>query len=105
VTFTVRLHPAAVDELRAARDWYDDAAPGVGVEFVDEFRRVIDRLREWPTSAPRRPVRGSAREIRQASLRRFPYHATYEVRGDTLLIVAVAHGRRRPGYWRERLKG
>jgi len=103
VKLQLQFDPAAVRELRSARDWYNKANPGVGDDFVESFWRLTDRLLQSPASSPRRPTPGSNREIRQATLRRFPYLVVYEVRDDALLIIAVAHGRRRPGYWRERV--
>jgi len=43
--------------------------------------------------------------IRRLVLAKFPFSLIYEVDGEVILIVAVAHLRRRPQYWSERLKG
>jgi hypothetical protein len=104
VTLQVRFDPQAVDELRAARDWYDEANPGLGGDFVDEVWRVIERIVKWPALAPCLLVSGSSHEVRRAPLRQFPFGVIYLVLDDVLWVVAIAHGRRRPGYWRERLK-
>jgi toxin ParE1/3/4 len=103
VTRPLRFDPAALDELVSARDWYNGRHPGVGDEFVGEFWRVVERLRDWPASAPQQRVRSPEREVRRALFKRFPYSVIYEVRADTLVILADVHGKRRPGYWRDRL--
>lgn len=41
--------------------------------------------------------------LRQVRLRQFPYRLVYMVVSDEIVIVAVAHERRRPGYWQDRL--
>ncbi|MHB9003921.1 MAG: type II toxin-antitoxin system RelE/ParE family toxin [Coriobacteriia bacterium] len=44
-------------------------------------------------------------DIRKLVLAKFPYSLIYEIDGDVVLILAVAHQRRRPHYWRERRAG
>ena len=105
MTLQVRFVPAALDELHAADDWYEQQVPGVGAEFVAEVWQVIERTAEWPALAPRVAVPGTSSEVRRAALRRFPYGLVYVVLDDVLWIVAVAHSRRRPGYWHQRMKG
>ena len=105
MTLQVRFVPAALDELHAADDWYEQQAPGVGAEFVAEVWQVIERTAEWPALAPRVAVPGTSSEVRRAALRRFPYGLVYLVRDDVLWVVAVAHSRRCPGYWHQRTNG
>jgi toxin ParE1/3/4 len=102
VTPKVRFDPAAVAEARAARDWYNTASPGLGADFVSEMWRTIDQVRQWPALSSRLEVEGVSDEVRRAPLRRFPFGVIYLVRADALWVVAVAHARRRPGYWRGR---
>ena len=104
MTAQVRFDPHAVAELRAARDWYEEASPGLGDDLVDEVWGVIERLTRWPDMAPRLPPSGTNVQVRRAALSRFPFGVVYFVKDDTLWIVAVAHGRRRPGYWRNRVR-
>jgi hypothetical protein len=103
VTAQVRFDPEAVAELRAARDWYEEASVGLGDDLVDEVLRAIDRVIRWPDIAPRLTPRGVSVEVRRAPLTRFLFGIVYFVSEGTLWIVAVAHGRRRPGYWRNRV--
>ena len=67
--------------------------------------QVIERTADWPALASRVAVPGTSSEIRRAALRRFPYGLVYVVLDDVLWIVAVAHSRRRPGYWHQRMNG
>jgi hypothetical protein len=75
----------------------------LGDDLVAEFWRVAERARVWPSIAPRQRVRSPRREVRRAPFQHFPYSVIYEVRADALVILAVSHGKRRPGYWRDRL--
>jgi plasmid stabilization system protein ParE len=91
--------PEAEDEFREASRYYEAEAPGVGVTFVAEVRRAVRQITENPYAAVEV---GSG--IRRNVLRHFPYNIFYTVEPDLILIVAVAHQRRRPKYWRARMK-
>jgi plasmid stabilization system protein ParE len=93
----VRLLREAEEELRVAAQSYEKAQSGLGQAFVDQVRRSISLIAEYPRAA--RVERG---EIRIRSVARFPYRIYYRVRPDEVVIVAVGHRRRRPGFWRSR---
>ena len=42
--------------------------------------------------------------VRRRAVTRFPYHVIYLEAGMDLRILAIAHDRRKPGYWQDRLK-
>ncbi len=92
--------PEAEVEFREADRYYESEAPGVGLAFIAEVHRTISLIVAHPRSAKR--VRGS---IRKKVLFHFPYSLLYSIESDLILIVAVAHHKRRPTYWRSRLKG
>ena len=93
----VSYHPLADQELSAAALFYHRQAPGLGSAFLDEVERAEALLVSFPEAG--RPPHG---EIRRFEVRRFPFDLIYEVRSDELWILAVAHQRRKPGYWRDR---
>jgi len=96
----VRVHRAAAAELEAAASWYEEQCVGLGADFVEEIRRVVGLIVESPREWPVSPWDSRARSVRLA---RFPYSVVFvEAPEDELVIVAVAHGRRKPGYWRAR---
>ena len=89
----VRFHPAAREQLREARLWYEERSPACAQE--------IDAAVSWVATAPMRyPV--AEHKTRRVVLRRFPYNILYRVRPEEIIVVAVAHQKRRPGYWRGR---
>jgi len=92
------LHPEAREEFLAATYWYEAQVPGLGVRFVAEIERCLTLILEAPQIGS--PLR--------RKLRRFvvddglPYSIIYAVLRETLFVVALAHGSRRPGYWKRR---
>ena len=91
--------PEAEEEFREAARYYESEAPGVGVAFIAEVRKAVRSFVDNPYAAA---AIGSG--IRRSVLRRFPYNILYAVEPDLIVIVAVAHQKRRPTYWRARIK-
>lgn len=93
----VEFHPAASEELNAASSFYEHRRRGLGEELADEIEDICLLLSEYPAIGRR------VDEVhRSVPLRRFPFIVFYRVRGMVLQIVAIAHKRKRPGYWRRR---
>ena len=103
MTLRVRFDPAALDELHIADEWYERASPGLGTEFLAEVWDVIDRVATWSAAPGPIHIPSASTGVRRAALRRFSYGIVYVVVDDVLWIVAVAHNRRRPGYWQGRV--
>jgi plasmid stabilization system protein ParE len=91
--------PEADEEFREAIRYYQNEAPGVGLKFLAEVRRGVTFITENPFAAV---AVGSG--IRRKVLNHFPYSLLYAVESELVVIVAVAHQKRRPRYWRSRLK-
>jgi len=94
----VRLLDPAVAELDEAVAWYRALAPGLADRFVDEVRVARQHITARPDAW--HPLGDGARRFR---LERFPYGIIYVANEAEILIVAVAHLHREPGYWRSRL--
>ena len=92
----VWFHPDARAELLDGAVYYEEQADGLGGQFVDEAQRVVDMLAASPGLGA--PVTGHD-ALRRWPLRRFPYYVIYRTVGDALVVLAVAHERRRPRYW------
>lgn len=99
-----REHPAARAEYLDALAWYEDREAGLGDRLGDALDQSVDSVRAWPDAAS--PYRGRKRNpvIRRKGVEGFPYWVIYFVRDEQVLVVAYAHEKRRPGYWRDRLK-
>lgn len=97
---TIEFHPDAVAEAAAARVWYDERSPQAAAAFVAELDVACERI----AAAPDRYAHYIA-GTRRYLMRRFPFQVVYRETpdpGDAIQVIAVAHGRRRPGYWRAR---
>jgi len=99
----VRLSAEAIDELVEAAAWYREQRPGLESEFLDEIERVLPLIGNAPASFPRLLGVPQDLVIRRALLPRFPYALVFMDLGEDLRILAVAHAKRRPGYWLDRI--
>ena len=98
----VEILDAALDEASDAAAYYGLEVPGLGDDFLAELDRAIIAIGEQPETWPRLG-RVRQRIVRRFLLSRFPYSVVYLLNDDQALVVAVAHGRRRPRYWTGRI--
>jgi toxin ParE1/3/4 len=89
-------------ELQAAIRRYEESRPGLGEEFLVDVRALLDRIASEASTFPKwrdnRPYR------KAVMVRRFPFIIFFEEREDAIRVLAVAHGKRRPGYWLRRMR-
>ena len=96
----LELHPEAQAEIRSAALWYEERRPGLGDEFIADVSATLDRIRRTPESYPAWPrTRAAGQLIRKATIQRFPYVIAFEEHQQHVLVLAVAHAKRRPLYW------
>jgi toxin ParE1/3/4 len=93
-----KFHPAARVDYLEAIAYYETRQSGLGARFTVEIEKVIQRIVEAPSHY--RIIEG---DIRRALARTFPYGVLYSIEADHVLILAVMHHSRKPGYWRDRL--
>jgi plasmid stabilization system protein ParE len=100
----VAFHVDALRELREARDWYrSKGASAKGLELIGLVDEKIQEVAASPESFPRDPKRSWARRAR---ILKWPFALIFTViDADHIVILAVAHGKRRPGYWAKRRGG
>jgi len=99
----IRIHPGAASDLTSAGDWYEQQLPGLGADLADELAHALDTIAERPMIWPIWPGVGEAAGVRRFLLARFPFAVGYLVEAEGVIVLAVAHLRRRPGYWLNRL--
>ena len=92
--------PAAQDEIAEAIDWYELRRPGLGVEFLGAVDLALRAIADAPD---RYPAWQENQRYRRLVLDRFPYAVFFHLTGTVPEVVAVAHARRRPGYWLNRV--
>jgi plasmid stabilization system protein ParE len=100
----VRFAPEVPDELAEAVLWYEARKQGLGSELLDEVQATLPIIGTRPRSFPRLQDIDATLEIRRALLARFPYALVFLVREDEVRVLAVAHAKRRPGYWLNRVR-
>ena len=96
---TVRFFGAAREELLASAVYLEQQEPGLGDRFLDFVNRALLLIERHPQAWS--PI---GRGLRCCRLAVFRYGLIYRIRAGQIEIVAVAHDRQRPGYWRNRLK-
>jgi hypothetical protein len=96
-----RMHPLAERELDRAAARYDGERAGLGAEFLEDFSAAYAVVRRGPVTGTGEHVGRFV--IHRALLGRFPYAIVFTELGERVVVVAIAHVRRRPTYWRRRL--
>lgn len=93
----VAIHPAAEAEYEYALGWYLDRSQEAALRFEVAFGEAIEAIRAHPTTFPM--CDGIHRFV---LLKRYPYSLVYRTDGDSTRVIALAHSKRRPGYWSNR---
>jgi len=91
-------HPAAMDEVREAAQYYESARPGLGKRFLHAVDVTADYLQQRPLLW--RQIDGPWRRM---IIHNFPYAMIYRVDDQQIFVAAVMHMHRKPGYWKQRL--
>ena len=94
----LEFHPDARTDAFEAYDWYAERS----LEAADAFQEELQDARRAIQHSPERWANyllGTRRYL----MKRFPFAIVYRLVADRIEIVAVAHGRRKPAYWKERL--
>jgi toxin ParE1/3/4 len=94
----LEYHPESKTKSREAIDWYWTRSRGAALDFADELKASLAHLRKTPQTCD--PYLYGTRRMR---LDRFPYSVVFRERLHDIQIIAVAHAKRRPGYWAKRL--
>jgi plasmid stabilization system protein ParE len=89
----------ASDEADEARRWYRDRSEAAETAFLRELDHALELIGHAPHRWPSY-MAGAQRYV----FRTYPYSIVYFVEGDIVNVVAIAHERRRPGYWRKRVR-
>ncbi len=93
----LKYHRGATADVRAAIRFYEREQPGLGKEFAATLSRIERQIKALPHAyAKVDPA------LHKLVMRRFPFSVFYSVQSDAIIILAVAHHRRRPNYWQER---
>lgn len=93
-----RFHPEAREEFREAIRWYRARNLPVSIEFRVAVSTVVRTISDAPLRWPSY-LHGTRRYV----LPRFPFSIVYLDENNLLTVIAIAHSKRKPGYWKDRL--
>ena len=96
----VQLADGARADVLAAARWYDEQRPGLGDEFVDAVLAAGVVIEANPLAWPTWPAIQRDPPVRRHPMRRFPVY--FQVLPELIEVIAIGHGRRRPGHWLRR---
>jgi len=95
----VRIAGPASEEFSEAVRWYESRRPGLGAELYDAVKATIESIERQPE------IGATAYEdtkSRRVLVTHFPYHVVYRLEDAEIVILAIAHMKRRPGFWKHR---
>jgi plasmid stabilization system protein ParE len=97
VVSRIEFHPDASEEADEARKWYAERSPVAELAFLTELNHAVELVAENPETWPEHES-GTRRYV----FPRFPYSLIYRFFKARIQIIAVAHAKRKPGYWKDR---
>ncbi|NWG27993.1 MAG: type II toxin-antitoxin system RelE/ParE family toxin [Ignavibacteriaceae bacterium] len=92
------FHPDAESEFLLAIDFYEDREAGLGRDFALEIYSTVERILTYPDAWP-----VIEENIRRSLVKRFPFGVLYSKLDEEIVIVAIMHLNREPGYWKKRI--
>ena len=95
----IRFLEIAQIELDEAIQYYNYEVPGLGIEFLNEVIKTLDRIGDYPEA-----WHPCSKRTRRCQVRRFPYGVIYQLRDGEILVVAISNLHRKPDYWKNRIE-
>jgi plasmid stabilization system protein ParE len=95
----IEIHEDAENELKAAATFYEERERDLGLSFLRRLRQTFDDIITQPYAGTI-----VVNDIRRRLLRQFPYSVVYRIESQRIVVLAVAHWSREPGYWKQRAK-
>ncbi len=93
----IDFHPLATRELEASADWYAERSQEAGRCFAIAVDEAIHKMVDNPDRFQKLDARHQV-----CGVERFPFQIVFRHIGNRIVVIAVAHAKRRPGYWRHR---
>jgi hypothetical protein len=95
----ITFHPDAEQEYLNALGWYRERSLTAAINFEEEISRSISQIEDAPERWP-----SYFAVCKRYVLHQFPFSIVYRVFPSKIIVLAFAHGHRRPGYWMKRLE-
>lgn len=96
----VRVHPEAEQEYLSAIGWYRERSLTAAENFQNAVNHAVGSVAASPQRWPK-----YFEQFRKYTLRQFPFSVIYQELMTEVVVFAIAHGHRRPGYWKSRNPG
>lgn len=100
-----RNTPNVLSEVDAAAHWYEGRAIELGIQFVLAVEAAIEQVRKAPRTWPLWPGAPLELEARRFTMKRFPFSIAYLDEPGEIVVLSVAHMKRRPMYWLPAIPG
>jgi plasmid stabilization system protein ParE len=97
VELKIQFHESAAEEMETALAWYETRSPKAADRLFQELTGLLDQIAGSPQT-----FAFTESGHRRAVLRRYPFIVIFVERPKYIYVLAVAHAKRRPGYWRNR---
>lgn len=98
---TLQVDKTIWHEVLSVARRYDEDRAGLGDEFIEAVDDSLQTILLSPQTWPVWPgIRQASPPIQRYVMNRFPYAVGYQVLGELVVVVTIAHAKRRPGYWR-----
>jgi len=94
------FHPEAYEEMLESARFYEQREEGLGWEFLEAVVDATRRIRQFPQAGPI-----ERDDMRKRLVAGFPFTILYQLQKDRIHIADIMHQHRKPGYWKERLRG
>lgn len=91
------FHSDVAIEVKAAYEWYQNQAEGLGDDFLSELESAYQAIIEFPDTWPK-----FHQGFRRFLLSKFPFSVIYRSDGSLIFVVAIMHNSRKPKYWETR---
>ena len=95
----IRISQPASEELTEAVRWYEERRRGLGAELLEAVSEALTLVRDHPEIGN---AYSFAPTIRRTRVQRFPYQVVYRLSPPDIIVLAIAHLKRRPNYWKGR---
>ena len=93
----INFHPDATTELAESADWYAERSPRAARNFLVAVDIAVASIADDPERFFRIDDRHQS-----CSVIKFPFQIVFRYNDDQITVIAIAHAKRRPGYWRGR---
>jgi plasmid stabilization system protein ParE len=103
MTKPVRFSREAREDVLEAARWYSERRPELRAEFLADLDEAIDQVARYAHHLGSPPGIDPALGVRRVFFKRFPYSVFFVELPTRYRVLAVAHARRRPFYWRRRI--